>query len=298
MSPVSPDNSDHAVIVPASPAHEQAIRELCLRVGGPNDLVLSFLQQPFPTEDFVPFVAVQDHAVIGVVCALVLEPYVWLMGLRVHPEWQNRKIGQRLVGRIAQFAVVRRQPVKAVVLAANAPAIRVFTNAGFSSQPGFALMEASIGSVRPSHFWDRTVAHEATASERAEIASFLGAHYPLAFDHANLFGEEFVWLPISSGQEFERLVASRRLLVSHDGSGAVSGVAVVNHQPDRAVEIGRVWGQPASFLWYIIETIAPPRLRWYVSGEAEEEHARQFRFQISRTGPHERRYLIFTKDPA
>ncbi len=285
-------------ILTATGEHREGIRALCLLVGGPHDHILPFLQQPLPAEDFVPFVAAQDRTVIGVACALVLKSYVWLMGLRVHPEWRNHKIGQRLVERITQFAAVRHQPVKAVVLSANVPAAHVFTNAGFSSQPGFTLMEATIGAVRPSHFWDRTVVREATVPERTEIASFLSANYPLAFDHAHLFGEDFVWRSISSGDELERLVASRRLLISRDGVGAVSGVVVVNQQPDRTVEIGRVWGEPAPFLWHIIETTAPPRLRWYLFGEAAEKQARQFRFQISRIGSRERRYLIFTKDLA
>ncbi|MBI2623902.1 GNAT family N-acetyltransferase [Candidatus Parcubacteria bacterium] len=285
-------------ILAATSDHRESIRELYLLVGGPHDHILPFLQQPFPTEDFVPFVAVHDYAVVGVGCAFVLEPYVWLMGLRVHPDWRNHKIGQQLVERRVQFAAARCQPVKAVVLAANAPVVRVFTNAGFASQPGFTLMEATIGAVRPSHFWDRSVVRAATAAERAEVASFLNVNYQLASDHVNLFGEDFVWRPISSANELGRLVASRRLLVSRGEAGTVRGVAVVNPKPDRTVEIGRIWGEPAPFLWHIIETAAPPRLWWYLSGETEEERARQFRFQISRTGTSERRYLIFTKDSA
>lgn len=289
------------VIQFAEPHHYEDIRALYRLVGGPHDYVLHFLPQWRQTNIFFTFVALSDGEVVGTRSLLVLEEYAWLLGMRVHPAWRNRTIARHLIERAAQYAASRfRLPVKGAVWAGNGAALRAFTHCGFTLQPGFALAAAQVGDVMAATFDERRAVAVASGADAGVISAFLQTHYQLNQDNQRLYGEDFIWHSITSNQALRALLSAGRMLVMRE-AGVITGVALVHRTTYRdpayrVMEIGKIWGDPGPFLWFIAANYGPDYFRWYLASEAEEARSRTFGFAISRAGPHERRYIIVSRD--
>ena len=270
------------IIKPFLDSHKKSLYQLCELLNQKYrydnhipDMVLS-------SKNFEGFVAISEYKkLVGFVGVVFTPAYAFPFGLRVHPDFSGQDVGFILSEHINEYALKKSPIIRSAFQIENEAMQKIISKEGWRTIDKYLLVIKET----PFKNYNQSVpisSYLALKEELNEIMNFIVNVKIGHKEYDQMFLNDLIWYPTAlSGEIFEELILSRRLLVDKIG-GRINAVCIIDAEDssDSDLYISRIWGKPESLINFMVKNYHPKKIRICI-GEVEKEKWQKLGFSTS-----------------